>query len=55
MGMISNLLMFVLIISLFFESVDGSLCGESAVIWIGSVGDNLVDIVGACNVVCVGF
>ena len=38
---------------LFFECVDGSLFGKSAVIWIESMGD-LGDIVGVCNVVCVG-
>ena len=42
---------------LFFESVDVvniSLCDKGAVIWIESVGDNLGDVVGVCNVVCVG-
>ena len=41
---------------LFFKSVDvcdGSLCGEGAVIWVEMIGDNLGDVVGVCNVVCV--
>ena len=38
---------------LFFESVDVvdvSLSGKGAVIWVESVGDNLGDNVGVCNV-----
>ena len=42
---------------MFFESVDvfvGSLCVVGAVIWIETVGDNLGDVIGVCNVVYVG-
>ena len=42
---------------MFFKGIDvfdGSLCGEGAVIWIESVGDNLGDVIGVCNFVCVG-
>ena len=52
-----NLLCVCLNFPLFFESVDvvyGSLCGKGAVIWVEFVGDNLGDVVGACNVGCVG-
>ena len=34
--------------------IDSSLCGNGAVILIESVGDNLGDVVGVCNVICVG-
>ena len=40
----------------FFEFVDvcdGSFCGDGAVIWVEAVSDNLSDVVGVCNVVCV--
>ena len=42
---------------LFFESVDVAddyLCGTGTLIQVEFVGDNLGDIVGACNVGCVG-
>ena len=34
--------------------VDGSFCGKGAVTWVEYVGDSLGDVVGVCNVGCVG-
>ena len=36
------------------DVVDGSLCVKGAEIWVESVGHNLGDLVGVCNVGCVG-
>ena len=34
--------------------VVGSVCGRGTVIWVECVGDHLGDVVGVCNVGCVG-
>ena len=53
MGMIWNLLVFVLIFNCFLKVLMW-LMADGTVIWIKSVGDNLGDAVGVCNVVYVG-